>query len=402
MAGMRRDFQILRYILGLGAVNSPSGKPDAGEGRFNMRMTSRRGFLRAAGGAAAARAAAQEPGETERKRIGYAVVGLGRLAQGQVLPAFAKSRSSRVTALVSGDPAKAERLAGQYGVNPKNIYNYQTYDRLASNPDVQAIYIALPNGMHAEYTIRGARAGKHILVEKPMANSPEECREMIEACRAAGRKLMVAYRCRFEPYNMTAIRMVREGTIGKLKVFASDHGFNIGDPTQWRLNRKLAGGGSLMDIGIYALQAARYITGEEPVEISAQMYSTPGDPRFREVEETILFLLRFPGGVLADCSSSYGYAGQNRYRAIGDKGWLELEPATSYTGLRLRVRKGNVTEEHNLPQVDHFAAEMDHFAEAILNNTEIRTPGEDGLQDLKLMMAIYEAARTGRTVRVAG
>jgi predicted dehydrogenase len=363
-----------------------------------MQMTSRRGFLGAVG--AAALAPAQQPA-AEGKKVGWAVVGLGRLAQNQILPAFSKCRSSRVTALVSGDPAKAARLAAQYGVNPKNLYNYQTYDQLASNPEVQVIYIVLPNGMHAEYTIRGAQAAKHILCEKPMANTPEDCRQMIEASRAAGRKLMVAYRCRYEPYNMTAIRMVREGAIGTLKVFTSDHGFNIGDPTQWRLNRKLAGGGSLMDIGIYALQAARYITGEEPVEINAQQHSTPGDPRFKEVEESILFQLRFPSGVLAHCSSSYGYAGQNRYRAVGDKGWLELEPATSYTGLRLRVRRGNITEEHNLPQVDHFAAEMDHFSEAILNNTAVRTPGEDGWQDLKLMMAIYEAARTARTVRVA-
>lgn len=364
-----------------------------------MQMTSRRGFLRAVGATAVA-ASAQQP--SAARQAGYAVVGLGRLAQNQILPAFAKCRSSRVTALVSGDPAKAAHLAAQYGVNPKSIYNYETYDRLASNPDVDAIYIVLPNGMHAEYTIRGAQAGKHILSEKPMANTPEDCRRMIDACRTAGRKLMVAYRCRYEPYNLAAIRLVREGAIGKLKVFTSDHGFNIGDPTQWRLNRKLAGGGSLMDIGIYALQAARYISGEEPTEINAQQYTTPGDPRFKEVEESILFQLRFPSGVLANCSSSYGYAGQNRYRAVGDKGWLELEPATGYTGLQLRLRRGLVTEEHNLPQADHFAAEMDHFSEAILNNTEVRTPGEEGWQDLKLMMAIYEAARTGRTVRVAG
>ncbi len=366
-----------------------------------MRMTSRRGFLRAVGATAAMPAPAQQPDAGDERKVGYAVVGLGRLAQNQILPAFRVCRRSRVTALVSGDPAKAARLAAQYRVNPKNIYNYQTYDRLSDNPEVDVIYVALPNGMHAEYTLRGAKAGKHVLCEKPMANTPEDCRRMIDACRAAGRKLMVAYRCRYEPYNLAAIRMVREGAIGRLKVFTSDHGFNIGDPAQWRLNRKLAGGGSLMDIGIYALQAARYITGEEPVEINAQEFTTPGDPRFKEVEETILFQLRFPSGVLANCSSSYGYAGQNRYRAIGDQGWLELEPATSYTGLRLRVRRGNVTEEHNLPQADHFAAEMDHFSEAIGNGTEVRTPGEEGWRDLKLMMAIYEAARTGRTVRVA-
>jgi len=367
------------------------------------RFTSRRSFLQAVSSAATLAAApGQHPPAAEDKKVGWAVVGLGQLAQNQILPAFVKCRLSRVTALVSGDPAKAAKRATQYAVNPKNIYNYQNYDQMASNPEIQAVYIVLPNGMHAEYAIRGAKAGKHILTEKPMANTPDQCRQMIDASRSAGRKLMVAYRVRYEPHNMTAIRMVSEGEIGPLKVIVTDHGFNIGDPTQWRLNARLAGGGSLMDIGIYGLQAARYISGEEPIEINAQLYTTPGDPRFREVEETILFQLRFLSGVLANCSSSYGFAGTNRYRAMGAKGWLELEPATSYTGLRLRVRKGNVIEEHNLPQVDHFAAEMDHFSEAILNNTPIRTPGEDGLQDVKLMMAIYEAARAGKTVRVAG
>ncbi|MBI3693816.1 MAG: Gfo/Idh/MocA family oxidoreductase, partial [Acidobacteria bacterium] len=302
----------------------------------------RRSFLGAVGAVAAAGAIQAQP---EAKKVGYAVVGLGRLAQGQILPAFAKCRLSKVTALVSGDPAKAARLAAQYGVNPKNIYNYQNYDQMASNPDIDVVYVVLPNGMHAEYTIRGAKAGKHILSEKPMATTPEDCRTMIDACRAAGRKLMVAYRCRYEPYNMTAIRLIREGEIGRLKVVIADHGFNIGDPAQWRLNAKLAGGGSLMDIGIYSLQATRYLSGEEPAEINAQMYTTAGDPRFKEVEETILFQLKFPSGVLANCSSSYGHSGVNRYRAIGTKGWIELEPATSYTGLRMRVRKGSVIEE---------------------------------------------------------
>lgn len=362
---------------------------------------SRRFFLKAAGGAVAAGTlvAQQPPVVGDGRKIGYAVVGLGRLAQNQILPAFAKCRYSKPTALVSGDPAKAARLAAQYDVNPKNIYNYQTYDQMASNPDIDVVYVVLPNGMHAEYTIRAAKAGKHVLTEKPMANTPDDCRQMIDACRSANRKLMVAYRCRYEPYNMTAIKMVRDGEIGPLKVIVTDHGFNIG-PNEWRLNAKLAGGGSLMDIGIYGLQAARYLSGEEPAEISAQTHSTPGDPRFKEVEETVVFQLRFPSGVLANCSSSYGAGGVNRYRAVGAKGWLDLEPATSYTGLRLRVRKGNATQEIDLGQADHFAAEMDHFSEAIVNNTGVRTPGEEGLQDLKLMMAIYEAARTRRMVRV--
>jgi len=179
------------------------------------------------------------------------------------------------------------------------------YERIGEDADIDVVYIVLPNGMHAEYTIRGARAGKHVLCEKPMANTPEDCRRMIDACRAAGRKLMVAYRLRYEPYNRALIEAAQGREMGALKAVLADAGFPIGDPNQWRLKRELAGGGSLMDIGIYALNAARYMTGEEPAEINAMSHSTPGDPRFREVEENVLFQLRFPSGVLAN-SSSYG------------------------------------------------------------------------------------------------
>lgn len=334
------------------------------------------------------------------KKLGWAIVGLGRLALNQILPAFAKCEKSRVTAFVTGSREKGEKLAARYGVNPKNIYNYQNYDALRDNPEVDIIYIVLPNGMHAEYTIRGAKAGKHVLTEKPMANTPKDCEEMIAACKTANRKLMVAYRVRYEPYNQALIKMCREDELGKVRLVVSDHGFNIGDPTQWRLKKTLAGGGSLMDIGIYALQAARYTTGEEPAEVNALEFTDRSDPRFKEVEDTINFQLRFPSGALAQCTSFYGAAGQNRIRVVGARGWAELEPATSYTDLRMRVRRGNVAEERILPQRDHFAAEMDHFSDCVMQNKEPLTPGEEGLRDLRIMMAIYEAARSGKTVKL--
>jgi len=166
------------------------------------------------------------------------------------------------------------------------------------------------------------------------------------------------------------------------------------------LNRALAGGGSLMDIGIYSLQAARYITGEEPIEVNAMSYTTPGDVRFKEVEEATNFQLRFPSGIMANCTSSYGYSGQNRYRVVTTKGWFELEPATSYEGLRMRVHRGNVLEEKELPVRDHFATEMDHMSDCVMQNKEPLTPGEEGLRDLTIMAAIYEGARTGKTVKL--
>src|SRR5579859_3538372 len=217
------------------------------------------------------------------RKLGWAIVGLGSLSINQILPAFAKCEKSRVVAFVSGHPDKANKLALRYGVSPKNIYNYQNYDSIKDNPDVDIIYIVLPNGMHAEYTIRGHQAGKHVLSEKPMANTPAECRQMIDAAKKAARKLMVAYRCRYEPYNQEAIRIARSNELGPTQMILADAGFPIGDPNQWRLNKKMAGGGSLMDIGIYALNASRYLTGEEPKEVNAMIYGTPGDPRFTEV-----------------------------------------------------------------------------------------------------------------------
>jgi len=338
--------------------------------------------------------------EPPGKKLGWAIVGLGSLAINQILPAFALCEKAKVVALVSGHPDKANKLALRYGVNPKNIYNYQNYDSIRDNPEVDIIYIVLPNGMHAEYTVRGLQAGKHVLTEKPMANTPAECQQMVDAGHKANRKLMVAYRCQYEPYNREAIRVARSKELGTIKVILADAGFNMKDPNQWRLKKSLAGGGSLMDIGIYALQAARYLTGEEPKEVNAMMYSTPGDERFKEVEEAINFQLRFPSGVLANCTSSYGYAWQSHYRVVTTDGWLEMDPATAYSGLRMRIHRGNIIEEKDLPVVDHFAAEMEHMSECVMQNKEPLTPGEEGLRDLTIMHALYEAANTGKTVKL--
>src|SRR5438067_4193446 len=286
------------------------------------------------------------------KKLGWAIVGLGSLSINQILPAFAKCEKSKVVAFVSGHPDKASKLALRYGVDPKNIYNYQNYDSIKDNPEVDIIYIVLPNGMHAEYTVRGLQSGKHVLSEKPMANAPAECQQMIDAAKKADRKLMVAYRCRYETYNREAIRIARSGELGPTQMILADTGFAIDDPTQWRLNKKLAGGGSMMDIGIYALNASRYLSGEEPTEVNAMLYSTPNDPRFKEVEEHVTFQLRFPSGILANCTSSYGYFHQSHFRVMGTDARLCMDPATWYSGLRMWIERGNTIEEKELPVVD--------------------------------------------------
>jgi predicted dehydrogenase len=379
---------------------------------FQEKEITRRGFLSKVGGGLAAvnvaaalvkdAAAKQQHGvpEPPGRELGWAIVGLGSLAMNQILPAFAACEKSKVVALVSGHPDKANKLAPRYGVNPKNIYNYENYDSIRDNPEVDVIYIVLPNNMHAEYTIRGVQAGKHVLCEKPMAVSAAECQAMIDAASKANRKLMVAYRCRYEPFNQEMIRMARSQELGPVKIIQTEVGFNIGDPSQWRCKKAMAGGGSLMDIGIYSLQAARYISGEEPVEVNAMMFSTPGDPRFKEVEETINFQLRFPSGVLANGISSYGASVHSRFQATTPKGFFELQPANNYTGLRMYAGHGNTFDEVFLEPVDHFAAEMDHLSECVMENKTPLTPGEEGLRDLKIMTAIYQAAQSGGTTKL--
>lgn len=336
------------------------------------------------------------------QRMGYAVVGLGHIALEEVIPGFVQSKRSKVMALVSGHPEKAAAVARQYGIDPRNIYNYKNYEEMRNNPAVQAVYIALPNSLHAEYTVRAAQAGKHVFCEKPMATTSQDCQRMIDACRSAGRKLMIGYRMQYEPYNREVIRRARAKDLGDLKLITADNGQNQGDPTQWRLKRALSGGGSLPDVGIYCLNAARYITGEEPVEVFARMWSTPGDPRFKEVEETMVFELRFPSGVLVSCTCGYGNHRLQRYTVAGSTGWAELNPAFPYRGQRLRVARADgkmeqVTEVQ-LEQPHQFAREIDHFSQCVAENRTPHTPGEEGLADLRIIEHLYASAQAGHAM----
>jgi glucose-fructose oxidoreductase len=365
----------------------------------------RRDFLKTTGASVAAvsmagAVVAQEPAAPPARTFGYAVVGIGNLAESDILPAFANSKRARITGLVSGDADKARAVAKQYGVPDRGIYSYDTFDRIAENPDIDAVYIVLPNNLHAQYAIRGFKAGKHVLVEKPMANTVTECDAMIAAGKAAGRQLAVAYRLRYEPFTQAMIKIGRDQELGKVKGVQCDSGFSIGANAGWRLSKSVAGGGSMMDIGIYSVNAARYLSGEEPVEVFGMQHNTPNDPRFKEVEETINFQMRFPSGVLANCVSSYGYS-LNRFRVFAERGSYELEPAWSRTGLRLRVLRGNAVEQRYLRQVDHFAAMMDHLAEAVANTTPVLTDGADGRNDMRVIEAVYESVRTGRPVSLA-
>lgn len=338
------------------------------------------------------------------KKAGWAVVGLGKLALEEILPAFARCEHSRVVALVSGHPDKAATVAKAYGVNPKNLYNYTNFDDLASNAEVDAVYIVLPNSMHAEYTLRALKAGKHVLCEKPMAANVEEGLRMIEGATDAGKKLGVAYRLHYEPLNRKVMEMCAAKAFGRIKSFSSSNCQNVKAPNI-RLSGELAGG-VLGDVGVYCINAARYVIGEEPVEVTAIRHQPSDDPRFREVAESFAFTLRYPTGVLAHCDCSFGSAESRRYAVHCAEGVIEMNPAFSYRGLRLFVtegdnEKGNLKKEELLiPAVDHFAKEMDAFSTCLMEDQECRTPGEMGLKDLKIVAAIEEAARTGRSVQV--
>ena len=340
----------------------------------------------------------------DNQRVGYAIVGLGHLTLNQILPAFGACAKSKVVALVSGSPEKMKKVAAQYGIKKESCYSYDDYGKLRDNPEVKAIYIVLPNGMHAEYTVRGALAGKHILCEKPMANSAAECQAMIDACKKADRKLMIAYRIQYEPHHKIVRDMVQKEQFGKVKNIMANNGQNSDNPDHWRFNKALAGGGSLPDVGLYCLNTIRYLLGEEPTEVMGYIHSTPDDPRFREVEEQVNWLMKFPSGVQASCASSYGHHEESSYKVLADTGWMKMDPAFPYQGLQLQTSQAEGSEnqitQHTIGEKDHFATELDHFSECIMDNKTPYTPGEEGLQDQKIMEAIYQSAREGKPVKL--
>lgn len=336
-----------------------------------------------------------------KQKLGYALVGLGRLSTNQLAPALQKTEHSELVGIVSGSDSKPKRWQEKYGIPEKNTYDYRNFDSVADNPDIDVIYVVLPNAMHEEFTIRAARAGKHVLCEKPMSVSSQECRQMIRECDQAGVKLAVGYRCQFEPHNVECIRLARDEQFGKLHHIEAGFGFKIGDfpigdLRRWRLEHELAGGGALMDVGIYALQACRYLTGAEPLSVTAREVKT--DPvKFAEVDETILWSMEFPGGVTANCSTTYNYNGVNHYTAYAEKGRFGLSPAYSYGGIDGFA--GEQPIEH--PQIDQFAREIDAFSKVIKEDGTSKVSGKEGLRDMLVMEAIYESVRTGSTVKVA-
>jgi predicted dehydrogenase len=335
------------------------------------------------------------------KPVGYAVIGLGGFAQNAVLPGFAHARKSKLVALVSGNRAKAKRLAAKFGAPA--YYTYEELPACLNHPQVEAVYVVTNNGSHAQFAVQAAQAGKHVLCEKPMANSVEECRQMLEACRASSLRLMIAYRKYFEPASLELKKMIRSGRLGRIKYIHSGFGIMIAPRAKsdaWHLDAKLAGGGSLPDVGVYCVNTIRWLLGEEPTEVSAYQWTT--DPKlFSQVDENIAFRLTFPGGIVAQATSSFAAAECSFLQVHGEKGWAGLNPAFQWDLERcLFGQTGGRWFEKKFKIINELSLELDALADAIRRRRDPEPNGVEGMRDVAVMEAIYQSAREGRTVPI--
>ncbi|MCL7989276.1 Gfo/Idh/MocA family oxidoreductase [Sphingobacterium sp. lm-10] len=336
----------------------------------------------------------ENPGlDTDKPILKVAIMGLGGYAE-RVAEAMQSSTRAKITGLISGTPEKLSTWGTKYKVPEGSRYNYENFDQIKDNPEIDAVYIITPNALHHGQTIRVAKAGKHVICEKPMAINAKEGQEMVDACAAAGVQLLIGYRMRFEPHTLKAVKLREEGKLGKIKFFQGQTGFKIGDPNQWRVNKKLAGGGSLMDIGIYAINGARYMVGEDPIWVTAQETKTDFDTFKEGVDETIQFQLGFPGGAVASCLSTYNMNHLDRFYLVGESDFVEMQPSTGYGPIKGRTKSGPLNEPH----VVHQTVQMDEMAQIILDGKKPILPvdGKVGLQDMKIIEAIYKACETGQ------
>ena len=370
-----------------------------------MKNLSRRSFLQTAGIAAGATAVAavlpsfqSSPVIKEKvydgKKLNIALCGLGRYAE-YLATGLESAQYCKLAGLVTGTPAKADSWGKKYNIPAKNIYNYQNFDAIINNKDIDLVYIVLPNAMHKEYVLRTAKAGKHIIVEKPMAVNEQDCIEMTAACKKAGVQLAIGYRLHYEPYHLEIKRLGQQKVFGQVRLIEVSLGYKSSDPKEWRLNKALAGGGPLMNVGLYCVQASRYVLGEEPISVTAQFGPVTNPALFSQVEESITWQLDFPSGAVCNSSSSYNCR-VDRFFAAADEGFFELSPAVSYGPFRGRTTNG----ELNFPDINQQATQCDEIAKVILQDKLLPThiTGEEGIKDMKILDAIYKSATTGKKI----
>jgi predicted dehydrogenase len=331
----------------------------------------------------------------KNKKLGVALVGLGTYSTNELGPALRQTSYCQLAGVVSGNLEKCDQWRVEYNLKDKNLYSYQNFDEMKNNADIDIVYIVLPNDMHAEFVIRAARAGKHVICEKPMATNVEDCERMIDACREAGVKLSIGYRLHFDPFNQEMMRLGQQKILGPIQRLIMKNGMDVGEPDQWRLDRQKAGGGPLMDLGIYCVQGAIYTMGDLPVAVNARFKEKTDLEKFKDVEEGVEWEMEFPNGATAHGETSY----REEYdvlRAEAEKGWFELQPAYDYRDLKGNTSQGPM----DFPKIFQQAKQMDDFAQCIIEDRETRVPGEMGLRDVQILMAIYESARTGKKVEL--
>jgi glucose-fructose oxidoreductase len=328
-----------------------------------------------------------------KEKLGIALVGLGYYSTDLLAPALQKTKHCYLAGIVTGSPEKAERWKKQYNIPDKNIYNYQNFDQIANNPDIDIIYVVLPPTLHKEFTIRAANAGKHVFCEKPMALNVIECEEMIKACKKNKRNLSIGYRCQHDPNTQAFMKIARDKSLGNIKLISCAAGYVESRAGNWKVKKSM-GGGAMYDMGVYALQGARLAIGEEPISVSAQTITNRTEI-FKDVDETTNFQLHFPSGGIASCTGSHGI-NTNFLKVHYEKGSLFMESFSSYSG-----NKGYSTlGEINYP-VDHIQAlQMDNDALSILNKQNPLVPGEEGMRDIRIVQAIQQASKNGSTVRL--
>jgi predicted dehydrogenase len=329
------------------------------------------------------------------RQLGIALLGLGEYAGEELAPALKATNHCKLAAIISDEPKKMEEWRKNYGLNEKCCYTYEQFDEIKNNPEIDIVYVVLPNTLHEEYVLRSAKAGKHVICEKPLATTVEACQRMIDACREAGVKLSMGYRLHFDPYNQEMMRLGQEKVYGQVKKVIARNSMEVGESNQWRLDYERAGGGPLMNNGVYCVQAAQYILGELPVAVKAGFLPKTDPKKFAEVEEGIRWTMDFPSGAIAECETSYS-KNDNLLRAEAENGWFELNPAYEYEDLEGRTIEGPM----KFAAINQQAAQMDDFALCIRENRESRVPGEMGLRDLEIMIAIYESAKTNKRIEL--
>lgn len=331
-------------------------------------------------------------------KVRWAVIGQGYFAQAAILPAFERAKNSELVGLFSDDDTKLRALKRKYGV--EHALSYDQYDEFLTSGAVDAVYIALPNDKHCDYTVRAASAGVHVLCEKPMAVTSDECHQMIAACAEGGVKLMIGYRLHFEEGNLRAVAEVKKQKIGEPRFFSSVFSMPVKEGNIRTLPRE-RGGGPLYDIGIYCINAARYLFGAEPTSVEAISATKAGDKRFSEVEEQVSAVLRFPGERLASFTASFGAADINEYRVVGTKGWVRLEPAYEFAvPLNMEISRGGKTKHKKFKKRDQVAPEIIYFADCIGGDRQPEPSGEEGLADVAIIEALYESISAGGRVDV--